>query len=132
MHVRSITMQFCWTFRNGDSLVLCRYGIFLTALALSILCSEGWTGPLTCLVTLILPPEIKAFGVSLWSALANIIMPAANVLFGIYLMVRSQDLPVSSLVFRGCSVTMRLVRPAVDAPSTVPPWQEIILKRSAI
>ena len=64
-----------------------RYGLFLTCLALSILFSEGWIGPVTCLVTLTLPQEIKAFGVSLWSALANIIMPAGNVLFGIYLMV---------------------------------------------
>ncbi|CAL5220856.1 g2941 [Coccomyxa viridis] len=62
------------------------YGLFLTSLAISILFSEGWIGPVTCLVTLVLPPEIKAFGVSLWSAIANMIMPAGNVLFGIYLM----------------------------------------------
>ena len=75
----------------------CRYGLFLTSLALSILFSEGWQGPLTCLVTLLLPPEIKAFGVSLWSAVANIIMPAGNVLFGIYLMVRSLVKPAGCL-----------------------------------
>ena len=73
----------------------CRYGLFLTGLALSILSSEGWAGPVTCLITLILPPEIKAFGVNLWSALANIISPAGNVLFGIYLMVRSLGMPAS-------------------------------------
>ena len=66
----------------------CRYGVFLTSLALSILFSEGWGGPITCLVTLILPPEIKAFGLSVWSAIANIISPAGSVLFGIYLTVR--------------------------------------------
>ena len=66
----------------------CRYGLFLTCLAISILCSEGWIGPVTCLITQILPPELKAFGVSLWCAIGNIIMPAGNVLFGIYLMVR--------------------------------------------
>jgi len=79
-----------------------RYGLFLTCLALSILFSEGWIGPVTCLVTLILPPEIKAFGVSLWSALANIIMPAGNVLFGIYLMVRILFTPTAVSQFQ-CS-----------------------------
>ena len=77
------------------NLLACRYGLFLTCLALSILFSEGWQGPVTCLVTLLLPPEIKAFGVSLWSAVANIIMPAGNVLFGIYLMVHSLVKPAS-------------------------------------
>ena len=76
-----------------------RYGVFLTCLALSILFSEGWIGPVTCLVTLALPQEIKAFGVSLWSALANIIMPAGNVLFGIYLMVRILFTPAAVFQF---------------------------------
>ncbi|CAK0737847.1 hypothetical protein CVIRNUC_000957 [Coccomyxa viridis] len=63
-----------------------RYAMFLASLALSILCSEGWIGPVTCLVALILPPEIKSFGVSLWSAGANmLIMPAGNVIFSIYI-----------------------------------------------
>ena len=62
--------------------------MFLAFLALSILCSEGWIGPVTCLVALILPPEIKSFGVSLWSAVATVlIMPAGNVIFSIYLTV---------------------------------------------
>lgn len=76
--------------------------MFLTSLALSILFSEGWIGPLTCLVTLILPPEIKAFGVSLWCAVANIIMPAGNVLFGIYLMVRTLFMPASCISTSRC------------------------------
>ena len=68
--------------------VRCRYAMFLASLALSILCSEGWIGPVTCLVALILPPEIKSFGVSLWSAGANVlIMPAGNVIFSIYITV---------------------------------------------
>ena len=67
--------------------------MFLTGLALSILCSEGWIGPVTCLVTLILPPEIKSFGVSMWNAIGNIIMPAGNVLFGIYFTVGSPAMP---------------------------------------
>ena len=70
-------------------LLWCRYAMFLAFLALSILCSEGWIGPVTCLVALILPPEIKSFGVSLWSAVATVlIMPAGNVIFSIYLTVR--------------------------------------------
>ena len=73
----------------------CRYGLFLMSLALSILFSEGWMGPLTCLLTLILPPEMKSFGVSVWSAGSNIIMPAGNVLFGMYLTVRCRVHPAS-------------------------------------
>ena len=79
----------------------CRYGLFLTCLAISILFSEGWIGPVTCLVTQILPPELKAFGVSLWCAIANIIMPAGNVLFGIYLMVRFLLTPATYLTVCG-------------------------------
>ena len=72
----------------SNLLLRCRYALFLASLALSILCSEGWIGPVTCLVALILPPEIKSFGVSLWSAGANVlIMPAGNVIFSIYLTV---------------------------------------------
>ena len=80
----------------------CRYGLFLTCLAISILFSEGWIGPVTCLVTQILPPELKAFGVSLWCAIANIIMPAGNVLFGIYLMVCSPVTPTTCLHIEAC------------------------------
>ena len=86
----------------GKHLLLwCRYAMFLAFLAVSILCSEGWIGPVTCLVALILPPEIKSFGVSLWSAVATVlIMPAGNVIFSIYLTVcpppHSPNLPLQS------------------------------------
>ncbi len=96
----------------------CRYGLFLTSLAISILFSEGWIGPVTCLVTLVLPPEIKAFGVSLWSAIANMIMPAGNVLFGIYLMVRSLQLPVSYIAFPEFVKAQRIARHRPVALST--------------
>ena len=71
-------------------MLCCRYAAFLSGLSLSTLCSEGWIGPVTCLVALILPPEIKAFGLALWWAAATVlIMPLGNVLCGIYLTVRS-------------------------------------------
>jgi hypothetical protein len=91
-------------------LLPCRYGLFLTSLALSILFSEGWLGPLSCLLTLILPPEIKAFGLSVWSAGYNIIMPAGNVIFGIYLTVRCLVMPAGCHQLEGCVAVEHITR----------------------
>ena len=91
-------------------LLLCRYGLFLTSLALSILLSEGWLGPLSCLLTLILPPEMKAFGLSVWSAGYNIIMPAGNVIFGIYLTVRCLVMPASCHQVKKCPAAQHTMR----------------------
>ena len=103
--------------------MLCRYGLFLTSLALSILFSEGWLGPLSCLLTLILPPEIRAFGLSVWSAGSNIIMPAGNVLFGIYLTVRCLVMPASCYQPGGCpAVHVSLYSISQGAER----WQDIV------
>ncbi len=66
---------------------LCRYGIALTGMSLAVLIGEGWSGPLTVMLTLALPPEIKSFAISLFFGLAQLIGPAGSVLFGIYLTV---------------------------------------------
>ncbi|CAL8472225.1 g11767 [Coccomyxa elongata] len=61
------------------------YAIAMTGLALLVLFGEGWQGPLSVMVTLALPPEIKSFAVSLFFALAQLIGPSGTVLYGIYL-----------------------------------------------
>ncbi|BDA47320.1 hypothetical protein COCOBI_10-1660 [Coccomyxa sp. Obi] len=61
------------------------YAIGLTAMSLTFLIGEGWQGPLSVMLTLALPPEIKSFAISLFFALAQLIGPAGSVLFGIYL-----------------------------------------------
>lgn len=66
---------------------LCRYGIALTGMSLAVLIGEGWQGPLSVMLTLALPPEIKSFAISLFFAIAQLIGPAGSVLFGIYLTV---------------------------------------------
>ncbi len=66
---------------------LCRYAIALTGMSLAVLIGEGWSGPLSVMLTLALPPEIKSFAISLLFALAQLIGPAGSVLFGIYLTV---------------------------------------------
>lgn len=66
---------------------LCRYAITLTGMSLAVLIGEGWSGPLSVMLTLALPPEIKSFAISLFFAIANLIGPSGSVLFGIYLTV---------------------------------------------
>jgi subtilase family serine protease len=64
----------------------------LVTLCLSILLSEGWLGPVTALLALMVPPEIKTFTVSLWVALGQILEPVVTTLCSFYLTVRVPDL----------------------------------------
>ncbi|BDA47321.1 hypothetical protein COCOBI_10-1670 [Coccomyxa sp. Obi] len=61
------------------------YGIALTGMSLAVLIGEGWQGPLSVMLTLALPPEIRSFAISVFFAIAQLIGPAGSVLFGIYL-----------------------------------------------
>jgi hypothetical protein len=65
----------------------CRYGIALAGMSLAVLTGEGWQGPLTVMLTLALPPDIKSFAISLWSGITNLIGPTTSTLFGMYLTV---------------------------------------------
>lgn len=65
----------------------CRYGIALAGMSLAVLIGEGWQGPLTVMLTLALPPDIKSFAISLWSGITNLIGPTTSTLFGMYLTV---------------------------------------------
>lgn len=56
-------------------------------MSLAVLIGEGWQGPLTVMLTLALPPDIKSFAISLWSGITQLIGPTTSVLFGIYLTV---------------------------------------------
>lgn len=85
---------------------MCRYAIGLTAMSLTFLIGEGWQGPLSVMLTLALPPEIRSFAISLFFALSQLIGPAGSVLFGIVLTVSHlpaalgqparEDLPLST------------------------------------
>lgn len=70
-----------------DLVDLRRYAIGLTAMTLTFVIGEGWQGPLSVMITLALPPEIRSFAISLFFAVAQLIGPAGSVLFGIYLTV---------------------------------------------
>ncbi|BDA47322.1 hypothetical protein COCOBI_10-1680 [Coccomyxa sp. Obi] len=61
------------------------YAIAMTGLSLLVLFGEGWQGPLSVMLTLALPPEIKSFAISVFFALAQLIGPAGTALYGIYL-----------------------------------------------
>ncbi|EIE27065.1 MFS general substrate transporter [Coccomyxa subellipsoidea C-169] len=63
------------------------YAIGLTAMTLTFVIGEGWQGPLSVMITLALPPEIRSFAISLFFAVAQLIGPAGSVLFGIYLTI---------------------------------------------
>jgi len=66
-------------------------------MSLAVLIGEGWQGPLSVMLTLALPPEIRSFAISLFFAIAQLIGPAGSVLFGIYLTVSSFTLRLESL-----------------------------------
>ncbi len=74
-----------------------RYVIAMTGLSLLVLFGEGWQGPLSVMVTLALPPEIKSFAVSLFFALAQLIGPSGTVVYGIYLTVSVYPTALDSL-----------------------------------
>jgi hypothetical protein len=65
-----------------------RFALFVVTLSLSILLSEGWLGPVTALLALCVPPEIKTFTVSLWVAMGQILAPVVTTVCSIYLAVR--------------------------------------------
>lgn len=85
--------------QESSVLGLCRYAIAMTGLSLLVLFGEGWQGPLSVMVTLALPPEIKSFAVSLFFALAQLIGPSGTVLYGIYLTVSA--LPTAQVGLQG-------------------------------
>jgi hypothetical protein len=68
----------------------------LTCMSLMILAGEGWVGPLTVMMTLALPPDIKSFAISVWCGLAQLIGPATSVLFGIFLTVTPHALLIAA------------------------------------
>ncbi len=59
----------------------------LIGLAGAYFSAEGWQGPMSSMLALVLPPEMRNFVISLWQALGSMLEPAGNVLFSIYVMV---------------------------------------------
>ena len=62
----------------------------LACMGLGALCANGATGPLAALATLVLPPELKSFALSLYEFLTGLLAPSYSVFMGIALQARSQ------------------------------------------
>ena len=60
----------------------------LVCVALGALFANGATGPLAALMTLILPPEIKSFGLSVFEFVSFLLGPMYSVVMGVGLQVR--------------------------------------------
>ena len=76
---------------DGDSVFdlcwLCRYALMLICMGLGALFANGATGPLAALMTLLLPPEIKSFALSVFEFVAFLLGPAYSVIMGVGLQV---------------------------------------------
>ena len=59
----------------------------LVCMALGALFANGATGPLAALMTLILPPEIKSFGLSVFEFVSFLLGPMYSVVMGVGLQV---------------------------------------------
>ena len=59
----------------------------LVCVALGALFANGATGPLAALMTLILPPEIKSFGLSVFEFVSFLLGPMYSVVMGVGLQV---------------------------------------------
>ena len=65
-----------------------RYGLMLACMGLGALCANGATGPLAALATLLLPPELKSFALSMYEFLSGLLAPSYSVFMGIALQAR--------------------------------------------
>jgi hypothetical protein len=61
----------------------------LVCMGAGALLANGATGPLAALATLVLPPELKSFALSLYEFLVGLMGPAYSVVMGIGLQARS-------------------------------------------
>lgn len=85
-----------------------RYALMLVCMGLGALLANGATGPLAALATLVLPPELKSFALSVYEFLVGLLGPAYSVVMGIGLQARagpclqpSLSSPHSSSPFEG-------------------------------
>jgi hypothetical protein len=59
----------------------------LVCMGLGALCANGATGPLAALTTLLLPPELKSFALSVFEFLTGLLAPSYSVIMGVGLQV---------------------------------------------
>lgn len=63
----------------------------LVCMGLGALAANGATGPLAALTTLLLPPELKSFALSVFEFLTGLLAPSYSVLMGVGLQVQSNS-----------------------------------------
>lgn len=75
-----------------------RYGLMLACVGIGALLANGASGPLAALQTLLLPPEIKSFALSVYEFVSFLIGPSYSVVMGVGLQVFLGPLPLSDLL----------------------------------
>jgi len=65
-----------------------RYAFMLAMMALGALLAVGSAGPVLAMVALMLPPDSKSFGLSVFHCGVSVIDPTASVVLGIVLQAR--------------------------------------------
>ena len=71
---------------------LCRYGLMLFCMGAGALFANGASGPLAALLTLLLPPEIKSFALSVHEFVVFLLGPIYGVIMGVSLQVGASDM----------------------------------------
>ena len=71
---------------------MCRYALMLFCMGVGALFANGASGPLAALLTLLLPPEIKSFALSVHEFVVFLLGPIYGVIMGVSLQVGASDL----------------------------------------